>query len=170
MADDLRLWVVDTSSLIQIRQTGISAAKQTAAFKKLTMLVRSDLLVFPPQVREELEWGEADHPSDPALAWIQSAKGDAERTANLETVQRVLARAPLLIDAEGTRDQADPYLIALALDSASLGGVSILSDDRRDRYDGHGGLVKLSVATAAGLWDIPVVPFAGFQLRYLDSA
>jgi hypothetical protein len=168
--DDLRLWVVDTSSLIQIRQAGISPARQAAVFKKLTLLAKSGRLIFPPQVREELEWGEADHPSDAALAWIHRAKADSERTANLDTVQRVLARAPLLVDVDSKRDQADPYVIALALDSESLGGVSILSDDRRDRFDGFGALQKLSVATAAGLWDIPVVPLAGFTLRFLDSA
>lgn len=167
MTDDLRRWVVDTSSLIQIRQAGIPQAKQVAVFNKLTTLVKSGLLVFPAQVREELERGDTEHPSDPVLAWIRRAKIDAEQPANLDTVRRVLARAPLLIDAESPRDQADPYVIALALDSMSLGGVSILSEDRRDRPDGAGGLQKLSVATAAGLWDIPVVPLAGFILRFL---
>ena len=170
MADDLRLWVVDTSSLIQVRQAGIPQARQRAVFRKLTALAKSGLLIFPPQVREELEWGEADHPSDPALVWVQKSQGNAEQPANLETVQRVLARAPRLVDPDSKRDQADAYVIALALDSEALGGVSILSDDRRDRYDGHGGLQKLSVATAAGLWDIPVVPLAGFILRYLDPS
>lgn len=84
-------------------------------------------------------------------------------------MQRVLTRAPLLIDVDAKRDQADPYVIALALDSESLGGVSILSDDRRDRDDGRGGLQKLLVATVAGLWNIPVAPLAGFILRFLDS-
>ena len=145
MADDLRLWVVDTSSLIQIRQAGISGAKQAAVFRKLTTLAKSGLLAFPPQVREELEWGEADHPDDAAVTWIHRAKTDAERPANLDTMQRVLARAPLLVDADSKRDPADPYVIALAIDSDALGGVSILSDDRRDRYDGRGALKKLSV-------------------------
>lgn len=117
MTDGLRLWVVDTSSLIQIRQAGISAAKQTAVFKRLPTLAESGLLVFPPQVREELEWGLADHPSDAALVWIQRARAHAERPANLNTVQRILTRAPLLVDVDSRRDQADPYVIALALDS-----------------------------------------------------
>lgn len=170
MTDDLRLWVVDTSSLIQIRQAGISSAKQAAVFRKLTRLVEAHLVVFPPQVREELEWVQADHPSDAALAWVRQVKADAERAANLDTVRRVLAKAPLLIDAASERDQADPYVVALALDSQDLGGVSILSDDRRDRYDSHGGIQKVSVATAAGLWDVPVVPLAGFILRFLDAS
>lgn len=168
--DDLRLWVVDTSSLIQIRQSGMSQAKQGAIFERLTMLAGAHRLIFPPQVREELEWAEADHQNDPALEWVRKVKEKAERAANLETVQQVLVRTPLLIDADSPRDQADPYVVALAIDTQNLGGVSILSDDRRDKSDGRGGLQKLSVATAAGLWDILVVPLTGFALRFLDSA
>ena len=59
-------------------------------------------------------------------------------------------------------------MIALAIDCQSIGGVSILSDDRRDRPDGKGGIKKLSVATVAGLFDIPVVPLAGFIRRFVD--
>ncbi|MFL5614852.1 MAG: DUF4411 family protein [Gemmatimonadaceae bacterium] len=168
MNDDLRQWVVDTSSLIEVRQAGISPAKQAAVFQALTILAKAQRLVFPPQVRQELEWAEADHPSDRALAWVRSVREDAERFADLETVQRVLARAPQLIDPESKRDQADPYVIALALNAENLGGVSILSNDRVDRFDGLGAPRKLSVATVAGLWDIPVVPLAGFILRFID--
>jgi hypothetical protein len=165
VTDDLRVWVVDTSSLIQIRQSGLSLAEQAKVFKALTARAQAGLLLFPPQVREELEWNEPDRPNDAAREWVRSVRSVAERAADFATVKRVLARAPLLIDVNSKRDQADPYVIALALDSQSLGGVSILSDDRRDRSDGRGGHQKLSVATVAGLWDILVVPLAGFMLR-----
>ena len=168
MIDDLRSWVVDTSSLIQVRQSGIGRTQQAAVFRKLTTLVQAQRLIFPPQVREELEWAATDHPDDAALAWARKVREGAERSADLATVQRVLARTPLLIDPDSKRDQADPYVIALALDTQSLGGVSILSDDRRDRSDGRGGLQKLSVATVAGLWNVPVIPLTGFMLQFLD--
>lgn len=169
MTDDLRLWVVDTSSLIQVRQAGISQTKQAAVFRKLLAMAEASRIIFPPQVRHELEWAEVDHPDDRALAWIRRVRDKAERAADLATVRRVLTRAPQLIDAASTRDQADPYVVALALDSDSLGGVSILSDDRVDRFDGRGAPRKLSVATVAGLYDVPVVPLAGFVLRFLES-
>jgi hypothetical protein len=169
VSDDLRLWVVDSSSLIQVRQAGISQARQAAVFRRLEAAAKADCLIFPSQVRHELEWVEADHPDDQALAWVRRVRDIAERDADLSTVQRVLAKAPRLIDAASTRDPADPYVIALALDSISLGGVSILSDDRVDRPDGRGGFKKLSVATVAGLYDVPVVPLTGFILRFLDS-
>lgn len=165
MSDDFRVWVVDTSSLIQVRQSGLPAAEQTRVFDTLAARAQAGLLVFPPQVREELEWNERDRASDAARDWVRRVREFAERPAEFETVRRVLARAPLLIDANSKRDQADPYVIALALDTQSLGGVSILSDDYRDRSDGRGGHQKLSVATVAGLWDIPVAPLAGFILR-----
>ena len=166
MTDDLRFWVVDTSSLIQIRRAGISTQKQRQVFQTLTGLVKAGQLVFPPQVREELERPEADHPDDQALEWVRRVREEAERAADLTTVQRVLRRAPQLIDPTSTRDQADPYVIALALDATNLGGVSILSEDRTDRSDGRGALKKLSVATVAGLWNVLVVPLTGFVLRF----
>lgn len=58
MADDLRLWVVDSSALIEIRRAGLSARKQKAVFDKLTALAEADQLIFPRQVLEELERGE----------------------------------------------------------------------------------------------------------------
>lgn len=120
MNGDLRQWVVDTSSLIQIRQSDINRTRQAAVFAKLTALVRARRLIFPPQVREEREWTAADHPEDAALAWVRKVKEDAKRAAD-------------------------------------------------DRSDGKGGLQKVSLATAAGLWDLPVTPLAGFVLRFLDS-
>lgn len=167
MPDDLRVWVVDTSSLIQIRQAGLSPSRQAAMFRMLTRLTETGRLCFPPQVREELEWG--SRRGDEAVTWVQAAKDSAERFADMNTVRRVLRRAPLLIDPHSTRDQADPYVIALAMDSQELGGVSILSDDRHDRYDAHHAIRKLSVATVAASWDIPVAPLEGFLLRYFTA-
>lgn len=169
MADDLRTWVADTSSLIAVRQAGLTIAKQSAVFKSLTQLVRCDQLIFPPQLLEELEWVLSNHGEDPALRWAREARARAERSADLETVRRVLKRAPELVDADSSRDQADPYVIALAIDCDSIGGVSILSDDRRDHRDGNGEIKKLSVATVGGLYDIPVVPLAGFIRRFVDT-
>lgn len=56
--------------------------------------------------------------ADSALRWVK-AKELAERSAKLETVKSVLSRAPTLIDPNATREQADPYVVALALDVAS---------------------------------------------------
>jgi hypothetical protein len=100
---------------------------------------------------------------------VRKVRDVAERETDLRTVQSILARAPKLIDANRARDQADPYVIALALDAENIGEVSILSDDRVDRSDGRGAVRKLSVATVASLWNIPVVPLAGFILRFLDT-
>jgi hypothetical protein len=169
VTDDLRTWVADTSSIIEIRQVGLSTSKQLAVFKSLTQLVAGGQLIFPPQLCEELEAGLSSHGQDRALVWARAARDKAERRADLETVRRVLSRAPKLIDADSSRDPADPYVIALALDNMSIGGVSILSDDRRDHPDGKGGTKKLSVATVAGLYGIPVVPLVGFILDFVDA-
>jgi hypothetical protein len=90
----------------------------------------------------------------------------AARQADKDTVRSVLARAPALIDPVSTRDEADPYVIALAIDTQALGGVSILNNDRRDYQDGRGGFRKLSVASVAAIWHISVEPLATFLIRF----
>jgi hypothetical protein len=130
VGDDLRTWVTDTSSLIGIRQGGLLPSKQSAIFRVLSKLVGRGQLIFPPQVIEELEWGSGSHGEDQALRWAREVRTRAERSANLETVKTILRRAPEVVDADSPREQADPYVIALALDCESIGGVSILSDDR----------------------------------------
>lgn len=166
MPDDLRLWVVDASTLIEVRRSGLPARRQVDVFSRLTRLVETGQLIFPPQVLEELERGDSEQADDRALAWGRSVRDRAERQPNLNTVRSVLARAPSLIDPASPRDQADPYVIALAIDAQSLGGVSILSNDRRDYQDGHGGFRKLSVASVAAIWHIPVEPLATFLIRF----
>jgi hypothetical protein len=166
VSHDLRLWVIDTSTVIEVRQLGVARRRQEAIFRKLTVLAEAHQLIFPPQVLEELEWAEREYSNDQALAWARGVRDRAMCQANLETVRKVLARAPNLIDADSEREQADPYVIALALDSTALGGTSILSNDMQDRRDGRGGFRKLSIGTVAGSWDIQVVPLAGFLLRF----
>jgi hypothetical protein len=40
MPDDLRLWVVDSSALIEVRRAGLSVKKQQAVFDRLTALAQ----------------------------------------------------------------------------------------------------------------------------------
>ena len=96
MTDDLRTWVADTSSLIAVRQGGLPGRKQSAVFTALAHLVRRDQLIFPPQLLEELEWGLSSHAEDQALRWARAARARAEKSASLETVRKVLKRAPEL--------------------------------------------------------------------------
>lgn len=120
------------------------------------MTVGSQLL-WPPEVTQEIE---AALHADSAVAWIKARRNSGERTPKLETVKSVLLKAPSLVDSESTREQADPYVVALALEMASSDlfapSVTIITEDRRDKP------TKVSLATAAGLLRIPTVPLSAF--------
>jgi hypothetical protein len=114
-------------------------------------------LIFPGEVLGELERGASAEP-DPPLTWARSVRAQAEKTANLETVKAVLRVAPEILDPDIPFEQADPYVIALALDERGLGllEVTVVTDDRRDKPS------KLSLATASGMMGLPTVPLHAF--------
>jgi hypothetical protein len=69
----------------------------------------------------------------------------------------VLDRVPLLVDPDKTYDEADPYVVALAItlgDQAA--NVVVVTDDRRDKPH------KTSLATACGIFRIPTLPLLAF--------
>jgi hypothetical protein len=151
-------WVIDSSSIIGVRET-VGRVHERRVFAALTSIVGNGQLRWPPEVTKEVE--EAVNP-DYAVEWVRSRRTVAEITATLDTVKSVLQVAPSLVDADAPRDQADPYVVALALDISSgdlfVPNVTIITEDRRDKPN------KLSLATAAGLLRIPTVPIRPFLL------
>src|SRR5262249_39773566 len=106
--------VVDTSSLLAIREI-FGRAREGQVFSELSKLASKGYIVFPPEVRGELERG-SESPSnpDPALQWARRHQGEAERRVDLDRAKDVLRRVPDVIDPENPREQADPYVLALA--------------------------------------------------------
>lgn len=153
MSNGEQLWVADSSSLIAVREQ-VSRANERQTWALLTTLVNKDRLFWPPEVTHELERGDE---SDPARQWVMRHRARGERAAKLEIVKSVLAVAPTLVDADATQEQADPYVLALALETRDLfQRPRIVTDDRRDKPG------KLSLATAAGMLDVATVPLKAF--------
>lgn len=152
MVDARDVRVIDTSSIIEVRQR-FGRPDERKVFSALTSLIKKGQLIWPPEVTHEVE---AALSPDSAVRWVKANRETAERSAKLETVKSVLSRAPTLIDPNATREQADPYVVALGLDVASgdlfAPKVTVITEDRRDKPG------KLSLATAAGLLGIPTVP------------
>jgi hypothetical protein len=150
------VWVIDSSSIIGVREQ-VGRSHERKVFNALTSLVGGSRLIWPPEVTHEV----ADVASgDLAVAWIKMQRARGERTPSLETVKSVLRKAPMLVDPDATREQADPYVVALALETTSRDlfapSVTIITEDRRDKP------TKLSLATAAGLLRLPTVPLRAF--------
>ena len=159
MSVPAQVWVADSSSLILVRET-VSRANEQIIWTAFSKLAATDELVWPPEVTQEIEWGARQ---DTVMNWVRSHKNGCERTAGLETVKSVLSVAQTLIDPDSPREQADPYVIALARDLLDVGGlfqprVTIITDDLRDKP------TKMSLSSAAGLMSVPTVPLRAFLI------
>ena len=156
MAEGREIWIIDSSSIIGVREQ-VSRAHERKVFSALTSLTAGSQLLWPPEVTQEVE---AALIADSAVVWIKSRRASGERSPKLETVKSVLSKAPTLVDPDSTREQADPYVVALALEITSgdlfAPNVTIITEDRRDKP------TKLSLATAAGLLRIPTIPLRAF--------
>ena len=148
--------MIDSSSLIAVREQ-VGRSNERIVFDALSALAAGGQLIWPPEVADEVNEGVAH---DPAVLWLRSQRSHGEASANLDTVKFVLEQAPTLVDSDSTREQADPYVVALARDVIDRDlfspNVTILTEDRRDKPG------KVSLATAAGLLRIPTIPLSAF--------
>ena len=152
MAAPIQLLVLDTSSLLRVREL-FGKSHERTVLSGLSRLVAAHELIFPPEVLVELERGGGASP-DTALLWARRIQNDAQARADLGTVKAVLAKVPDLIDADSPHEQADPYVLALAIDQKGLRlvPVTIVTEDRKDKP------TKTSLATAAGLHHLSTIP------------
>jgi hypothetical protein len=160
----VQVWVIDTSSVIELRQ--IPHADRRPVLAALDALVEADCLLFPMQVLPEL-----DRMSDVAHAWAKRNNARATRYGYLYSEgAQVLKRLPRLIDPTkvGAIDPADPYVIALAQALVKDGHTpSVITDDTKNRP------MRTSLAAAAGVYGFPSMPMAIFlmtQQIYPSSA
>ncbi len=156
MAGAQDIWVIDSSSIIAVREQ-VGRAHEGKVFRALTSLTTKSQLYWPPEVTQEVE---AALIADSAVVWIKARRESGERSPDFETVKGVLLKAPTVVDPDSMREQADPYVVALAVKMGSgdlfAPNVTIITEDRRDKP------AKLSLATAAGLHRIPTVPLRPF--------
>lgn len=161
------VFVLDTSSLIQIRRlmSQESKARLTMVYDAVTKLAQRGVIAFPQAVIDEIKHGApaisgtADHP----LAWATASEEHAVPNHELFThVRAVLAEVPDLLDRDkpSTADEADPYVVALALklreDSAR---VTVVTEERNDSPD------KTSMGSACGILGLPAISMRVFLAR-----
>jgi hypothetical protein len=157
------VWVIDTSSVLEIRREKIPRTARSRVTRGLTALVKTGALVFPPQVLGELRHGHAMLPEDAVdepFDWALGVEAIASRhPVDFDAVRRALAKAPHVLDTEKTHgsDEADPYVLGLALTlKENSHEVTVVTEERKDRPD------KMSLSTACGLLRLYAVPFLAF--------
>ena len=158
------VYVMDASSLINMKRH-IKPERQWDFFNEtMTEMVERGELLIVPQV--ETECGRARHPDVPGTWALAKAKlSPATRDPGLHTVRLILADWPRLIDPEGEAEQADPYVIARALElQDSFQDVCVVTDDTTSHLP-----AKASMAEVCDDYEVSWINLAGFLgTRHLD--
>ena len=112
MSDDT-IYVADSSALIEIQRKYPNDVFKTL-WSKLSSLADREIIIAPRQVLDEINrFAKEDHLRTWATAHRSIFKEPT--TVHIQKVAEILARFPKLIDASSEFEQADPYVIALAL-------------------------------------------------------
>ena len=160
MATSQVVWVIDTSSIIEVRRSTQKRHREQI-FRRMTELVTEGRLAYPPQVVAELERSAQPKSPDPQFVWAKQNASTAHRTGgcSLDDVREVLAEVPEVLDPNKDTgpDEADPYVLAIARKLRVDGtDARVVTEERRDTES------KMSMNTAAGILGIPSVPLAAF--------
>jgi Domain of unknown function (DUF4411) len=107
--------VIDTGIMINFKRS-VGINDQWALLTRMTGLVETGEIAFPRQVVRELV-EDFKYPDAPG-AWISNAKNYVRyRDPSELTLSKVLAVAQL-VEADATKDIADPYVVAMACEIA----------------------------------------------------
>lgn len=138
------VWLLDASAIINIK-IEVPGNKQWKLFKKLEAMVERGAIAFPKQIRVEV--ANMAHPDAPGV-WADGVfpqiqhptEPDAEY---LRQVMRSPAKA--VVDTTKTREDGDPYLLALALQLTRAGySCCIVTGDTKTNP------TRISIAEACG--------------------
>ena len=153
------IWVIDTSSLIQIKEAGTNK-HLPRILRELTKMVNAGTLVFPAEVHKELKYFHREDVPDAIFDWTDSNRTQATRFGiDYDAMARVLAKATKVLDANKTSgpEEADSYVLTLGLQLKEAGAeVTIITQESRDKP------FKLSMSSASGLLKIYAVSIFPF--------
>src|SRR5689334_25368164 len=118
------VWVIDTSSIVEVRRA-VPVVVRKKTFAGLTQLVNDNRLVYPPEVLDELERNVDPKTPDEQYEWAKANADAAHAQANcdLTDVKSVLAEVPTVLDPEKDSgvEEADAYVLAIARKLRSAG-------------------------------------------------
>ncbi len=150
MAERERFWIIDTASITEVRRT-VPRAQRNSVYEALDKLVQDGVLVYPVQVVAELGRFHDPESAEPDLPyeWVRRNQEMATRHGSqFEKVKQVLAHPQVrrVVDAEKTTEEADAYVLGLALHLKDGGAeVTVLTQETTDTPN------KLSMNSACGL-------------------
>jgi hypothetical protein len=141
-------WIMDTSSIIEIRRR-IPNSVRSRVFSGLDSLVDKGFLIYPSEVVVELERYVDPKDPDTQFQWAKRNQQKACRHGpQLELVRKVLAHPQVrrVLDPDKvSTEEADPYVLALALHIKQDSTAIVITEEVRDTP------TKMSLTTACGL-------------------
>jgi hypothetical protein len=154
------VWVIDTSSIIEVRRA-VAVAVRKKIFAGLTQLVIDQRLVYPPEVLDELERNTDLKNPDEQYQWCKSnaTAAHTRATCSHDDVKGVLAEVPTVLDPEKESgvEEAESYVLAVARKLRAAGvDARVVTQETKDTP------MKMSMSTAAGVLGIPCVPLRAF--------
>ena len=152
--DDIGVWIIDSSALIKAK-TIVSVSKQWDAFKHLERMVMDGRIALPRQVINEMS--EIAYPDVPG-AWAPGVRGLLQHPldAGFDHLAKVMSVAGEMVDVNKPGEDADPWVVALALRLRDGGhSVCVVTEDVIDR-------TSISIATACDRLRIPWRPMRDF--------
>ena len=155
-------WVLDSSSIINFKST-IAPRNQEDTLRLLDRLVSQRKIAFPRQVVQEVSGqGQNDLPA----IWISQNSPNLlhPKSPKESYLQKVLNKVPDLVERDNTKDAADPFILALALQLKDNDwDVCVVTDDYIDRFPR-----KRSLRNACETMGIKVVQTVEF-IETLDN-
>jgi hypothetical protein len=156
------IWVLDTSSVIEIRRS-IENTKKQAVLNSMSSLVTAGRLVFPIEVVKELERFADPNSPDAQYLWTKGHEEMAKaQSPSFEEVKSVLSIVPDVLDPDkdSGEEEADPYVLAVANRLRSEGRDGrVVTQETKDTPR------KISMNSACGVLGLPSVPLSIF-LRF----
>lgn len=155
------IWILDSNCLIDMKVM-ISGADQWAAFRRLEDGVVAGEIALARQVIREL--ATVAHPDVPGV-WAQGVRSLLVHPldcGNDHLISVMSSPAAAVVDGSKDKDEADPYVIALALRLAAEGlAATVVTGDHVDRLP-----IKIAMTTACGYLDVPVAEPGEFLDAY----
>lgn len=151
-----RIWVLDSSALVNFKDD-IPVQRQWQAFKRLEEMVTGGEIALPRKVIKEVS--EIAHPDLPG-AWAPGMRGLLKHPVDADdrVLRYVMERAKNVVDPDDPRDDADPHVLALALQLQAPGRKAIVvTNDEKDRLPN-----KIALTTACGILGVRSVSGRAF--------
>jgi hypothetical protein len=132
MNTDTGIWVPDSSALIGVK-TVVPGARQWGLFRRMESLVEEGRIAFPRHVRTEMQ--DLAHPDAPGV-WAAGVFPAIKHAVDPDAdyIRRVMASdAKAVVDPNKAREDADPFIIAQALQLMDAGyEVCVVTEDHLD--------------------------------------